>query len=129
MITDWAPEHVVTEVRAAEAAARAARAVPGVVRLQPGVLGLLGQFAAEAWEQATGEELPDIGGVHAELVDGGAVRLDLRIVVDGGYRAVDVGVAVQDAVTAAVGGAVDLRAHPVLVHVVEIDLDADQVIR
>lgn len=126
MITDWAPERAVTEVRAADAAARAARAVPGVVRLQPGVLGLLGQFAAEAWGQATGEELPDIAGVQADLTDDAAVRLDLRIVVDGGYRAADVGVAVQDAVVAAVTAAVALRPAAVLVHVVEIDLDADR---
>lgn len=126
MITDWAPENVVTEVRAADAAARAARAVPGVVRMQPGVLGLLGQLAGEAWEQATGEELPDIAGVAADLDDSGAVTLDLRIVVDGGYRAVDVGAAVQDAVAAAVGAAVSLPVDAVAVHVVEIDLDADR---
>lgn len=126
MITDWAPENVVTEVRAADVAARATRAVPGVVRLQPGVLGLLGQLAAEAWEQATGEALPDIAGVAAELHESGTVALDLRIVVDGGYRAVDVGAAVQQAVAAAVTAEVSLPVDAVAVHVVEIDLDADR---
>jgi hypothetical protein len=119
VITDWAPDNLVEEVRAAEAAARAARAVPGVVRLQPGVLGLLGRLAAEAWEQATGMELPDIAGVHAEIGADG-MEVEVRIVVDGGYRAADVGVAVQVAVGAVV------PASAVRVHVVEIDLSADR---
>ena len=117
---------VETEKHPPARAARAARAVPGMVRLQPGVLGLLGQLAAEAWEQASGEELPDIAGVVADLDGSGAVSLDLRIVVDGGYRAVDVGVAVQQAVSAAVTAELSLPVGGVAVHVVEIDLDADR---
>lgn len=45
---------VLIEIRAAEAAATAARAVPGVVRLQPGLMGLVVQIASEAWERLTG---------------------------------------------------------------------------
>ncbi|WP_219418697.1 Asp23/Gls24 family envelope stress response protein [Pseudonocardia nigra] len=121
MITGWAPEHVVTQVRAADVAARAARAVPGVVRLQPGVWGLVRQLAAEAFEQATGQQLPDIAGVQADLDDDG-VHLELQIVVDGGYRAGTVGAAVQHAVTAAVPAAIDRAVTAFTVLIVEIEL-------
>lgn len=125
---DWVGQRLVLEVRAAEAAAQAARAVPGVVRLQPGVFGLLGQLAARAWERATGRGLPDIGGVRAELDDrrteDPTLRVDLQLVVDGGYQAAAVAADVQLAVPAAVTDAVGVLVTVVLVHVVEIDLSA-----
>lgn len=122
MIGEWMPEDFVTEIRAADAAARAARAVPGVVRLQPGVLGLIRQLAAQAFEQVTGQRLPDIAGVQADLVDPDAVRIELRLVVDGGYQAGAVGAAVHDAVTAAVPTSVDRLVTAVVVHIVEVQL-------
>lgn len=132
MITDWAPDDVVVEVRAADAAARAARAVPGVVRLQPGVFGLLARFAAQAFERVTGQELPDIAGVQAQLCGGPgddpehdsdrAVQLELQIVVDGGYRVAAVAAMVAHAVTAVVPPVTGVGVAGVRVHVVEIDL-------
>lgn len=98
----WVPEGVLAEIRAADAAARAARAVPGVVLLQPGVWGLLGQLAAQAWERATGLELPDIAGVDADLTEAHGMRMEVQLVIDGSSHAATVGVAVQDAVAAAV---------------------------
>ncbi len=126
VITRWMPESVLLEVRAADAAARAARAVPGVVRLQPGVWGLVGQLAARVWEQATGQALPDLAGVRAELVDGIGVAVDVQLVVDGGYQAAAVGTAVHDAVRAALTRAAGLVVTEVQVHIVEVDLTADQ---
>ncbi len=120
------PESVLLEVRAADAAARAARAVPGVVRLQPGVCGLVGQLAARAWEQATGQALPDLAGVRAELVDGIGVAVDVQLVLDGGYQAAAVGTVVHDAVRAALTRAAGLVVTEVQVHIVEVDLTADQ---
>lgn len=122
MIVDWAAERSVREVRAADAAAQAARAVPGVVRLQPGVWGLVRQLAAQAFERVTGQPVPDIAGVDVELGEGDAVGVDLRIVVDGGYRAAAVGAAVQDAVAAALPPVLGCRAVAVAVHVVEVQL-------
>lgn len=121
MITDWAPEDIVVEVRAAAAAARAARAVPGMVRMQPGVVGLLAQLAAQAFERATGLELPDIAGVRADLADG-AVRVELKIVVDAGYQAVAVGAMVAQAVTEAVPAVAGVAVSEVRVHIVEVNL-------
>ena len=118
MTTNWVPRpaNLLTEVKAADAAAQAARAVPGVVRLQPGVLGLLRHFAAQAWTQATGKALPDIAGVDADLTADG-LRIDLRIVVSVFYRAADVGEAVHRAVASVVE---DAQIH---VHIVEVDLE------
>ncbi|WP_379618173.1 hypothetical protein [Pseudonocardia sp. GCM10023141] len=115
---------VVVEVRCAEAAAAAARAVPGVARLQPGVVGLLMQFVREGWQRATGLDLPDIAGVQAELEHdgtGGAasgVAIDVRVVVRAGFHTAAVAVAVQEAVVAAV----PLPVSGVAVHVVDVEL-------
>lgn len=119
---EWAFDDVVVQVRAADAAARAARAVPGVVRLQPGVWGLLRQLAAQAFEQASGHELPDIAGVEADLNPAG-IDLDLAIVTDYGYQAAAVGAAVHHAVRAAVLAAVDRPVTEVRVRIVEVELD------
>lgn len=127
MITDWAPEGLLVEIRAADAAARAARLVPGVVRLQPGVLGLLGRFAAQAWEQATGEELPDVSGVNADRIDDTRIRIAVQIVVDGGYHAGAVGAAVRRATAAAVAAELPGVTGEVAVRIVEIDLSVDRV--
>lgn len=124
VITDWTPEDVVAEIRVADAAARAARAVQGVARLQPGVWGLVRQLAAEAFERATGQDVPDIGGVQAELVNDGGVRVELQIVVDGGYQAAAVGRAVQEAVAGSVLAETRQPVSSVRVRIVEVVLDA-----
>lgn len=123
MIIEWVPERVVVEVRAAEAAARAARAVPGMARLQPGVLGLLVQLATQSFERATGLELPDIAGVRADLADDDAVGIELQIVVDGGYQAAAVGAMVAQAVTEAVPAVAGVAVAAVRVRIVEVEVD------
>ncbi|MEU4396787.1 Asp23/Gls24 family envelope stress response protein [Kribbella sp. NPDC023855] len=128
MSAPWAPGRLVppnllTEIRAAEAAATATRAVPGVVRLQPGVWGLLRQFVAQAWTQATGKALPDIAGVDADLdANRELLRIDVRIVVSIDYHAAQIGEAVHEAVTAAVA-AVTGQPAQVQIHIVEIALE------
>jgi hypothetical protein len=126
MTTDWVPGRLVpanlmTEIKAAEAAAVAARAVPGVVRLQPGVRGLLRHFAAQAWTQTTGKALPDLAGVKADLAHG-QLHIDLRIVVSVFYQAAEVGEAVSRAAALAVAGLTAVPAE-VSTHIVEIDLE------
>ena len=122
MIVDWAPERVVLEVRAAEAAAGAARAVAGVAALQPGLWGLVRRLAADTFERLGGRPLPDIAGVDADLTDAG-LRLDLRIVLAPGHQAVAVGTRVQRAVAAAVPAAVGHPVAAVAVHVVGVQLE------
>lgn len=119
MILDWAPERVLLEVRAAEAAAAAARAVPGVAGLQPGLWGLVRRLAADGYERLSGRALPDIAGVEADLVEGG-VRIDVRIVVDVAHQAAAVGAAVRRGVVEAVPPAVGLPVAGAAVHVVGV---------
>jgi hypothetical protein len=113
------PASVLAEIRYADAVARAVRAVPGVVRLQPGLVGLLRQFAAQAWERATGQPAPDIAGVEIHLSSDGRARIDVRIVADVNYRAADVGAAVHHAATHAITD----RPTTARVHIVDIDLE------
>jgi uncharacterized alkaline shock family protein YloU len=122
MISDLVPDRIVTEVRAAEAAATAARAVPGVAALQPGLRGLVRRLAADAYERVTGTALPDIAGVNAALVEGG-VRLELSVVLDHGHQASAVGAAVQRAVLAAAPPVVDVAVVAAVVHVVGVRFD------
>jgi uncharacterized alkaline shock family protein YloU len=112
----------VLEVRAAETAACAARDVPGVAALQPGLWGLVRRLTAESFERLTGRPAPDTAGVEADLRDG-QLHLDLRIVVDGGYRAATVAAEVQRVVRAAVPVAVGHPVTRVVVHVVMIELE------
>ncbi|MGW6278521.1 hypothetical protein [Kribbella sp. NPDC055071] len=114
------PGRTVEQIAIAAAAAEAARSAPGVIRLQPGLKGLLKQFAAEAWERATGRELPDVAGV--EVGAGAALEIGVRIVAGADHRAADVGLAVHDAVVAAVEGATG-RVPTVRVRIVDIDLE------
>jgi uncharacterized alkaline shock family protein YloU len=122
MIVDWAPDRIVLEVRAAEAAAGAARGVPGVAALQPGLWGLVRRLAADTFERLGGRPLPDIAGVDADLTDGG-LCLDLRIVVAAGHQAATVGAQVQRMVAAAVPDAVGHPVSAVAVHVVGVELE------
>ncbi|GAA0581984.1 Asp23/Gls24 family envelope stress response protein [Kribbella sandramycini] len=90
----------VAQIGAADAAAQAARSVAGVVRLQPGLKGLIKQFAAQAWTRTTGRDVPDIAGVDVALTEL-QVDAEVRIVVTIDHHAADVGRKVHDAVAAA----------------------------
>ncbi|GAA3096144.1 putative alkaline shock family protein YloU [Kribbella aluminosa] len=120
MTTDDAAE--VERVQLAETAAVAARAVAGVVRLQPGLVGLLKQLAAQAWERATGRPVPDIAGIDVDLHADGSVQVGARIVTAATHRAAEVGAAVHAAISTAVES-VTGTAPQVRVRIVEIDLE------
>ncbi|MFK4084664.1 hypothetical protein ACI2LF_11180 [Kribbella sp. NPDC020789] len=116
------PTGAVAQIGAADAAAQAARAVDGVVRLQPGIKGLLRQFGAQAWQRATGREVPDVAGVEVDLSDPGQVRAEVRIVVGVDHLASAVGEQVHQAVTAALVVTTGRPAN-VRVRIVEFDLE------
>jgi len=121
-------ERVVTETRVAVTVAETARAVPGVCRLQPDVWGLLRQVAAEAWERATGTELPDIGGVQVSIEhdparpDTAVIDVDISVVTDGRDHAATVARAVQHRVRAALAEATTTAVRTIAVHITEIEL-------
>jgi hypothetical protein len=117
-------QDVTTEVRLAVAAAGAARATPGVVRLQPGLWGLVQQLTRELWERATGQCYPDVGGVRVSL-GGGAATVEIALVTDARFEAASVAVAAQRAAADAVGlaaGADGPELRSVAVHISEISL-------
>ncbi|WP_350276339.1 Asp23/Gls24 family envelope stress response protein [Kribbella sp. HUAS MG21] len=112
----------VERIALAETAAVAARSVAGVVRLQPGLVGLLKQLAAQAWERATGRPVPDVAGIDVALDADGGVQIDARIVTAVDHQAAEVGSAVHSAITAAVEAATG-RVPRVRIRIVEIDLE------
>lgn len=114
-------DEVVARVRVAAAAARAARDTVGVVRLQPGLWGLVRRFSRTVWERVTGEDYPDTGGVEVTL-DGARARVEITAVTDGRAQAAAVARAVQDAVARAVPAETGLPVDVVAVHITEIDL-------
>ncbi|MET7280401.1 Asp23/Gls24 family envelope stress response protein [Kribbella sp. NPDC005582] len=116
------PAGAVAQLGAADAAAQAARAVGGVVRLQPGIKGLLRQFGAQAWQRATGRDVPDVAGVEVDLSAPGQVRAEVRIVVGVDHLATEVGQKVHEAVAAALETATG-RPATVRIRIVEFDLE------
>lgn len=119
---DGSPGRDLERVAIAEAAAGAVRAVPGVVRLQPGLAGLLKQFAAQAWERATGRPAPDVAGIDVDLRADGTVGIDVRIVTAVDHPAARVGAAAHLAVTAAIESTTQ-QTPEVCIRIVEIDLE------
>ncbi|WP_427893372.1 hypothetical protein ACQHIV_10900 [Kribbella sp. GL6] len=115
----------VERVELAEVAAAAARSVAGVVRLQPGLVGLLKQLAAQAWERATGRPVPDIAGIDVELRADGRVEVGARIVTAATHRAAEVGAAVHASISTAVES-VTGTAPQVRVRIVEIALEPNR---
>lgn len=117
---------VLIEMRAAEAAATAARAVPGVVRLQPGLMGLVVQIASEAWERLTGCDLPDAAGVTVSLgrPPSRGLRVELRVVLLLEHGVAATADALRTVVAATVTAAVGHPVDEVVVHVVEVRLPA-----
>ncbi len=121
MIADMSDQDTITEVRVALAAAQAARATPGVVRLQPGLWGLVRRLAQQAWERATGQPYPDLDGVEVHL-DAESAEIELTLVTDGSIPAASVVTAVQGSVSDAVTAQTGLAVRSVAVHVSEIDI-------
>lgn len=119
MSTD--PAGAIVDLHLAATAADIARATPGVLRLQPGLWGLVQQLSRELWEHVTGDPYPDLGGVEAELRDRVA-HIDITLVADGHRPAAAVAADVQHAVAATVTASFDITSASVAVHVCAIGL-------
>jgi len=119
-------EVVVDGAVAAAVAAHAARGVPGVLRLEPGMSGLLSDIAARARHQvrpgAAGEPAPT-EGVVVEL-DGAAATVHVDLALHPGDAVVDVAHRVQSAVAEAVRRDAGLQVRAVSVSVLHIDTAA-----
>lgn len=111
----------ILDLRVAAVAAAAARAETGVLRLQPGLWGLLQQLRRELWQRDGGAPCPDLAGVEAQIRDG-TTTIDLTVVSDGRRSAAAVAVGVQRAVSEAVTARLGVPVASVAVHVCEISL-------
>jgi len=103
------------------AAAAAARSTAGVVRLQPGVWGLVAQLGRELWDRKAHH--PDTAGVTV-TVTGARITVDVCLVIDPNHRAVDVADVVQHAVAQAVRTSTGYPVDSVSAHITDIDLAA-----
>ncbi|MEU0543150.1 Asp23/Gls24 family envelope stress response protein [Nocardia sp. NPDC005978] len=122
-MTALSAEHeiVVSDAVIAGVAARAAAAVPGVVRLEPGLRGMVAGWARSGKQLLRGQESLAGDGVRVEkTTDGGrAIRVDVSLGGDG--RAAEVGAAIQRAVTGAVLEHTGVRIEQVSVVIIDIE--------
>lgn len=116
----------------AAVAAHAAAAVPGVVRVEPGLVGLVGSVVRTARQRIKGlDPAPTEGArVEFEQVGGGndsghTVRVEVDVVVSGQDQAAAVGHALQRAVSGAVTEATGLTVTEVSVSIIDILWDLD----
>ncbi|MFD9737942.1 Asp23/Gls24 family envelope stress response protein [Umezawaea sp. NPDC059074] len=113
-------EHVITKPVVAAVAAHAASRVVGVVRVEPGVTGLVGSVARAARQRLKGLDPAPTEGVRVRM--DGDVRMEIDIVTSAHDQAAAVARAVQRAVTRAVTAATGLPVAAVTVCVLDIEL-------
>jgi uncharacterized alkaline shock family protein YloU len=132
MTTDAAPqlaeqdppttEWVLGRPVVAAVAVHAATGVAGVVRMEPGLVGLAASMARAARRKVAGLNPAPADGVRVDI-DGGRVRLELDLVVSGQDQATAVAQAVQRAVAAEVASATGLVVDTVAVSILDIQID------
>lgn len=116
-MTEW----VVHKPVVAAVAVHAATQVAGVVRLEPGLVGLATSMARVARQKIKGLDPAPVEGVRVEI-DGTSVRVALDVVTSGQDQVAAVGQAVQRAVTSAVTTATGLTVAAVSVSILDIEL-------
>jgi hypothetical protein len=106
--------------------------VPGVVRVEPGLAGLVASVVRSARQRLRGLDPAPIEGATVEFEpagernDGGhTVRVQVDVVISGQDQATAVGRAVQRAVSGAVGEATGLTVSEVDVSITDIRWDVD----
>ncbi|WP_408608085.1 Asp23/Gls24 family envelope stress response protein [Actinophytocola xanthii] len=122
-------EHTVGAPVVAAVAVRAAAAVPGVVRVEPGLVGLVASMVRAARHRVTGLDPAPIEGARVELdrvADGHTVRVEVDVVISGQDQAAAVGRAVQRAVAGAVTEATGLTVAEVGVSIIDVVWDLDR---
>ncbi|WP_020496519.1 Asp23/Gls24 family envelope stress response protein [Sciscionella marina] len=117
-------EWVFDEAVLAAIAVDAARRTPGVVRMEPGLRGLLDRMGRGVRERLGGLERAPSEGARAVMADG-EVRIGLDLAVSGSARAADVAARAQRAVAEAIASATGLTASVVTVSVLDVELSAN----
>jgi uncharacterized alkaline shock family protein YloU len=108
----------------AAVAVRAASAVPGVVRLEPGLAGLVGSLVRNARQQLKGLDPAPTEGVRVSLDPDRAasLRLEVDVVTSGQDQVAAVAARVQRAVASEVRAATGLPVSSVIVSIMDIEL-------
>jgi len=114
-------ERLITEPVVAAIAAHAAARTPGVVRLEPGVVGVLREITRIARRWAGLAVTAPVEGVRVRF-DGDAVGIHLDLVVTADRQAAATAVAAQRAVTEAVTANTGISAPVVSVSILDIDI-------
>jgi uncharacterized alkaline shock family protein YloU len=115
----------------AAVAVHAASAVSGVVRVEPGLVGLLGSVVRAARQRIKGLDPAPTEGARVEFEQDGenaetTVRVEVDVVISGQDQATAVAHAVQRAVAGAVTEATGLTVAEVGVSIVDILWDMDR---
>ncbi len=99
MTTEAVSEVVIEAPVVAAVAARAARATPGVVRLEPGVRGLVSSLVRVGRQRLTNAEAAASEGVRVRRTAAGALSVQVDLVISAERAAALVGHAVQQEVS------------------------------
>jgi uncharacterized alkaline shock family protein YloU len=113
----------------AAVAVRAAAAVPGVVRVEPGLVGLVGSVVRAARQRIKGLDPAPTEGARVEFEPAEGrhtVRVEVDVVISGQDQATGVGRALQRAVSSAVTEATGLTVTEVGVSIIDILWDMDR---
>ncbi|KDN17626.1 Asp23/Gls24 family envelope stress response protein [Amycolatopsis rifamycinica] len=113
-------EHVVADPVIASVAARAAITTPGVVRLEPGLRGLVTAWTRAARQRWKGLDPAPADGVRVRTADG-RVTIQIDLVTAGADQAAAVGRAVQRSVTRFVAEQTGLVVDEVTVSIMDIE--------
>jgi uncharacterized alkaline shock family protein YloU len=116
-------EYAVGSSVVAAVAVHAAVAVPGVLRVEPGLAGLVGSVVRTARQRIKGLEPAPTEGARVEFVRADTVRVEVDVVISGQDQATAVGHALQRAVAGAVSEATGLTVAEVGVSVIDIVWD------
>jgi uncharacterized alkaline shock family protein YloU len=116
-------DYVIADPVIAGVAARAAITTPGVVRLEPGLRGLVTAWTRAARQRWQGLEPAPADGVRVRTTDG-RVTVQIDLVTAAADQAAAVGRAVQRAVTRSVAEQTGLVVAEVKVSIMDIEPEA-----
>lgn len=114
-------EIVVSDAVIAGVAAHAAAGVPGVTRLEPGLRGLMGEWARAGKQLLGASESAGSRGVRVSRTGAGRIAVAVDVSLGGDCRAVVVGAGIQRAVTEAVLEQTGVTVGEVSVTVIDIE--------
>ncbi|WP_030515545.1 Asp23/Gls24 family envelope stress response protein [Nocardia sp. NRRL WC-3656] len=116
-------EYIASDAVIAAVAARAATSVPGVARLEPGVLGLLGHLARTGRQWWSSQDIAPGAGVRVRH-SGGWLKVQVDLSVTGGCHVGEVGQAIQQEVVRMVAQQTGMVVDAVSVAILDIQPDA-----